>query len=97
MRYSTKIYKTTVYLALLGLSLGLSNNSLAQGSAAEAAEMAREKTGGTVLRVFESQDNYRVRVLLPTGQVRDLKIKQRSQKSSRPLKPNDFKPNKNRE
>ena len=67
---------------LLSLLLSLfSNNSLAQSSPAEAAEVARQDTGGKVLKVKKQKNNhYRVKVLLPTGQVNTLTIQHQAKK-----------------
>jgi hypothetical protein len=46
-------------------------------SAAEAAAIARKKTGGRVLKVKPGSKGYRVKVLTPTGEVRYIGIPNR--------------------
>jgi hypothetical protein len=43
-------------------------------SAAEAADQAREQTGGRVLRVREGPKGHQVKVLTPTGEVREILV-----------------------
>jgi hypothetical protein len=55
------------------LSLGLAGHTMAQTSASDAAAIATAQTGGKVLRVKERKvGNYRVKVLMPNGQVRHI-------------------------
>lgn len=68
-----KILLSTVILsATIGLG---SSYSVAQSSAAEAAEIASQRTGGKVLKVKTRGSSYRVKVLMPTGQVKTITIK----------------------
>lgn len=46
-------------------------------SAAEAAAIARKKTGGRVLTVKPASKGYRVKVLTPSGEVRYIKVPRR--------------------
>ncbi len=43
-------------------------------SAADAAEIARKRTGGRVLAVKPTSKGYRVKVLTPAGEVRYVKV-----------------------
>jgi hypothetical protein len=43
-------------------------------SAAEAADQAREQTGGRVLRVREGPKGHQVKVLTPAGEVREIMV-----------------------
>jgi hypothetical protein len=57
------------------LILGLSSNTIAQGSASDVAATAASQTGGKVLQVKENKaGNYRVKVLMPNGQIRHIII-----------------------
>lgn len=57
----------------------VSNLSSAQAlSSAEAADIARERTGGKVLSVKSNDTGYRVKVLMSGGQVKMITIKNNS-------------------
>ncbi len=45
-----------------------------QGSESRASERARKETGGRVLGVSPSNDGYRVKILTPKGEVRNLQV-----------------------
>jgi len=54
---------------------GKPNSKQAQGiSSAQAAQIARKKTGGRVLAVKPASKGYRVKVLTPGGEVRYVKV-----------------------
>lgn len=56
-------------------SRGKPNSKQAQGiSSAQAAEIARNQTGGRVLAVKPASKGYRVKVLTPGGEVRYVKV-----------------------
>ena len=68
---------------LLSIFIVLTSNwVIAQPSSpAEAAEEARQQTGGKVLKVKTDENNrYRVKVLMPAGQVKTITIKKKSEK-----------------
>ncbi len=52
-------------------ALCFSSNTFAQSSASEAAAIAKAQTGGKVLQVKQNKTGrYRVKVLMPNGQMR---------------------------
>jgi len=54
---------------------GKPNSKQARGvSSAQAANIARKKTGGRVLTVKPASKGYRVKVLTPSGEVRYVKV-----------------------
>lgn len=54
---------------------GKPSSKQSQGiSSAQAAEIARKKTGGRVLTVKPASKGYRVKVLTPSGEVRYVKV-----------------------
>jgi uncharacterized membrane protein YkoI len=54
---------------------GKPDHKQSQGrSPAQAAEIARKRTGGRVLSVKSGKDGYRVKVLTPGGEVRYVKV-----------------------
>ena len=65
-----KVAKTTFLVSSL-CALCISTGTWAQSSASEAAAIATAKTGGKVLQVKQSKPGlYRVKVLMPNGQMR---------------------------
>ena len=52
-------------------------NSTRQGELSEeqAAQLARQRTGGRVLSVQTTKDSYRVKVLTPQGEVRYVRVR----------------------
>jgi hypothetical protein len=57
---------------------GKPDRGQAQGlSSAQAAEIARKRTGGRVLSVKPASGGYRVKVLTPAGEVRNVQVKGR--------------------
>lgn len=71
-------FPTIAAYLCLGLSLALSSFTSAQQlSPAEAADSAREATGGKILKVKPvsgEKIDYRVKVLLPEGQVHNILV-----------------------
>lgn len=64
----------SLFLGLV-LSLSLAGNALAQSSASDAAAIAKAQTGGKVLQVKQSKaGRYRVKVLMPNGQMRHVVV-----------------------
>ncbi len=63
-------------LFCLSFSLCIPVNAIAQSlSPGEAAEQAKARTGGKVLKVKQKKEGgYRVKVLMPNGQVRNIYI-----------------------
>jgi hypothetical protein len=64
----------SLFLAII-LSLGLTANTAAQASKSDAAAIAKAQTGGRVLQVKQNKaGHYRVKVLMPNGQMRHIII-----------------------
>jgi hypothetical protein len=78
MKYSLRTNKLCQLLISIAIVL-CSTGVVAQSSSpAEAAKEARERTGGKVLKVKDSdKGNYRVKVLMPGGQVKTIKVKKK--------------------
>lgn len=75
----------TLFLTAALLLLGANAHAL---SPAEAAEQASNSTGGKVLQVKSRKDgNYRVKILMPNGQVRNISVGNSSE--SKPEKGNN--------
>lgn len=71
-RWQTLIRLAAVWLSLMTAVISMPTLAL---SPAEAAEKARASTGGRVLKVKQADQNrYRVKVLMPNGQVRNLSV-----------------------
>ena len=76
--HTVNLMKQYVILMIVALIIGMLSSSLyAQAMTAEqAAELARQKTGGKVLKVEQQNPHlYYVKVLMPQGQVRHITIK----------------------
>jgi len=81
MKAYTKILYPSLATTLLLLSVCLNAHAL---SPAEAAEQARNSTGGKILQVKTRNDGrYRVKVLLPNGQVKSISVGNASTESSK--------------
>lgn len=67
-----KLLQTNILPSLV-LSLCLTCNAYAQSSAPDAAAIAKAQTGGKVLQVKQKKaGHYRVKVLMPNGQMRHI-------------------------
>ena len=77
-KYSPSNLLPRIILSLIfaiALSLGLTSNTVAQTSKSDAAAIAKAQTGGKVLQVKHNKSGYyRVKVLMPNGQVRHIII-----------------------
>jgi hypothetical protein len=78
MRATTLLMATLIALSLAQPVWG-ANGPKGRGnergggmSSSQAAEIAQRQTGGRVLSVKESSGGYRVKVLTPSGEVRDV-------------------------
>jgi cytoskeletal protein RodZ len=63
-----------------------SHTAGAQSTPAEAAEMARQQTGGKVIWVKDKQGKFLVRVMMPNGQLRHVNFTNRSKSKQNPGK-----------
>jgi sulfite reductase beta subunit-like hemoprotein len=77
---------TLIGLFICLVVLCLSPTAGAQSTPAEAADEARKRTGGKVIWVKGSKGNYQVRVMMPNGQLRHVKIRDKSQANKKPGK-----------
>lgn len=69
-----KLLKTNILPSLL-LGLCLACNAYAQSSKSDAAAIAKAQTGGKVLQVKQKKaGHYRVKVLMPNGQMRHIVV-----------------------
>ena len=78
----------TLTLCLTTVTLLLLSTNVHALSPAEAAEQARSSTGGKVLQVKPRKDGrYRVKILMPNGQVRSIPVgnspEQKSKKNNK--------------
>lgn len=79
--YSYKYLSNIVFSLTLTL---LSCHTAAQSSPAEAAEIVKQRTGGKVLKIKTQKDSkYRVKVLLPTGQVKTVNINKKKRNTKK--------------
>ncbi len=83
MRYGIhqcQLFSLVFSLVIVFCSAIYSTSVNAQASSpAEAAREARERTGGKVLKVKSTdRGQYRVKVLMPGGQVKNINIKKKS-------------------
>jgi len=73
-----RIWRTVTVIVCLAFSLVVSHQAIAQKlSPAEAASSARQSTGGKILKVRPLKNgstDYRIKVLLPEGRVRNIII-----------------------
>ncbi|TVQ87611.1 MAG: hypothetical protein EA400_11150 [Chromatiaceae bacterium] len=61
-------------LILAGPALGQRDGRGGGMTADQAAEQVRQQTGGRVLRVDRTGSGYRVKVLTPAGEVREIEV-----------------------
>jgi len=77
-KYSTPSLPTSLILRLLLailLSLGHTGQTFAQASISDAVAIAKAQTGGKILQVKQNKAGYyRVKVLMPNGQMRHMII-----------------------